>query len=170
MPETDQYEIQIARQQDLDEIVTIYNSSIPGRLATADTEPVTVESRQVWFDEHDPARRPLWVLWQDERIAGWASLQTFYGRPAYNGTVELSVYVHPDFQGKGIGSKLVSYAIQQAPALNIHTLLGFVFAHNDPSRTLLSKFGFEEWGHLPRVAVLDGVERHLAILGKRIGE
>ncbi|WP_411343427.1 GNAT family N-acetyltransferase [Paenibacillus sp. WLX1005] len=170
MSETVAYEIKIARQEDLAAIVDIYNSSIPGRLATADTEPVTVESRQAWFDEHQPERRPLWALWQGGRIAGWTSLQTFYGRPAYNGTVELSVYVHEDFKGKGIGSKLVSYAIQQAPALHIHTLLGFVFAHNDPSLNLLRKFGFEDWGHLPRVAILDGEDRHLAILGKRLGE
>ncbi|TKJ90585.1 N-acetyltransferase [Paenibacillus sp. CFBP13512] len=162
------YTIEIARQEDLPAIVDIYNSSIPARLATADTEPVTVESRQAWFDEHVPDRRPLWVLWQEGQIAGWASLQTFYGRPAYNGTVELSVYVHNDYQGKGIGSKLVSYAIEQAPSLHIHTLLGFVFAHNDPSLKLLRKFGFEDWGHLPRVAILDDVERHLAIVGKRI--
>jgi L-amino acid N-acyltransferase YncA len=46
-------------------------------------------------------------------------------------------------------------------------LLGFVFAHNEPSLKLLKKFGFSEWGYLPQVANLDGIERDLVILGKR---
>jgi len=47
-------------------------------------------------------------------------------------------------------------------------LLGFVFAHNTPSLALFGRFGFERWGLLPRVAVLDGVERDVAILGLRL--
>lgn len=52
--------------------------------------------------------------------------------------------------------------------MGINTLLGFVFGHNEPSLALLRKFGFEVWGHLPKVAVLDGVERDLVISGRRI--
>ncbi len=47
-------------------------------------------------------------------------------------------------------------------------MLGFVFGHNDAERRLFETFGFEPWGTLPRVAVLDGVERDLVILGRRL--
>ena len=53
-------------------------------------------------------------------------------------------------------------------SLNIKTLLGFVFAHNEPSMRLFVAHGFEVWGRLPRVAQLDDTERDLIILGKRI--
>lgn len=53
--------------------------------------------------------------------------------------------------------------------MGLSTFLGFVFAHNERSAALCRRFGFEEWGHLPRVAVLDGVERDLLILGRRVG-
>jgi L-amino acid N-acyltransferase YncA len=69
---------------------------------------------------------------------------------------------------RGLGSLMLQKAIQTCPELQIRTLLGFVFAHNQPSIKLLSKFGFNEWGHLPKVANLDGIERDLIILGRRI--
>jgi phosphinothricin acetyltransferase len=72
------------------------------------------------------------------------------------------------YQGRGIGSILLKKAIQECPRIQILTLLGFVFAHNEPSLKLLKKFGFSEWGYLPQVANLEGVERDLVILGKRI--
>jgi phosphinothricin acetyltransferase len=50
----------------------------------------------------------------------------------------------------------------------VHTLLGFIFGHNQPSLGLFGKYGFEKWAHFPRVANLDGIERDLIILGKRV--
>ena len=159
--------IRHAQADDLAAIVAIYNASIPGRMATADTEPVTVAARTAWFREFDPAHRPLWVFCDKQAgpIAGWLALRSFYGRPAYHGTVELSVYVDPPAQRRGIARALLGHALQAAPSLGIRTLLGFVFAHNVPSIALLDAAGFREWGHLPRVAELDGLERDVAILG-----
>jgi phosphinothricin acetyltransferase len=51
----------------------------------------------------------------------------------------------------------------------IHNLLGLIFVHNGPSLHMFKRAGFEEWGHLPKVAVLDGIERSVLIMGKRIG-
>lgn len=157
----------VARREDLPEIISIYNSTVPSRLATADTELVTVEARVPWFEEHRPDFRPLWVAEDDGRIAGWLSFSSFYGRPAYNGTAELSVYVHSGFRRKGVADYLLARAIEQAPSLGLVTLLGFVFGHNAPSLALFEKFKFERWGTLPGVASMDGVERDLVILGRR---
>ena len=104
---------------DLPAIVAIYNASIPGRAATADTQPVTVASRSDWFHEHNPNVRPLWVAVQNDIIAGWLSFQSFYGRPAYHATAELSVYIAPNWQRKGIGNALLSQAVVQAPRLGV---------------------------------------------------
>jgi L-amino acid N-acyltransferase YncA len=102
------FSLRDAAPDDLPAIVDIYNSTIPGRMVTADTEPVSVQSRQKWFDDHSPDFRPLWVLEKDGRICGWLSFQSFYGRPAYKATAEVSIYVHeayrPLFAAKGHGS------------------------------------------------------------------
>jgi phosphinothricin acetyltransferase len=63
---------------------------------------------------------------------------------------------------------LLERAIAQGPRLGLKTLMGFIFAHNDPSLRLFEKFGFEHWGYYPRVAELDGIERDLVIVGRRL--
>jgi L-amino acid N-acyltransferase YncA len=160
-------EVRIATEDDLPRIVAIYNTSIPGRMATADTAPVTVDARRDWFRAHSD-RCPLWVAEGDGRIVGWLSLSDFYGRPAYAATKEVSVYVDPDAQRRGLAGTLLDLALRRAPALGVTTLLGFIFSHNTPSLALFGKHGFERWGELPDVAVLDGVTRSLSILGRRL--
>jgi L-amino acid N-acyltransferase YncA len=160
----------LATLDDLPTIVAIYNSTIASREVTADTEPVSVESRLPWFHDHQPARRPLWVIEEAERdgIIGWISYSNFYGRPAYSGTAEVSIYIDEAWRGKGVGRFALQEAIDFAPQVNVHTVLGFIFGHNKPSLALFEKFGFETWARLPRVADLDGIERDLIILGKRV--
>ncbi len=160
--------IREATREDLQAIVDIYNETIPTRMVTADIEPVTVESREAWFLEHHPDFRPLWVVEINGHVCAWLSFQSFYGRPAYRHTAEISIYIAKTYRGKGIGKQLVQKAIDECPRLQIKTLLGFIFAHNEPSLRLFSHFGFETWGHLPKVAELDGIERDLVIVGKRI--
>lgn len=160
--------IRTAERSDLSEIVSIYNSTIPGRMVTADLEPVSVESRIPWFEQHTPCQRPLWVMEYDRSICGWLSFQPFYGRPAYQATAEISIYLHEDYRGKGLGRYFLQYALEQAPRFGVKTLLGFIFGHNQPSLKLFYEYGFAKWAELPRVAELDGIERDLIILGKRI--
>ncbi|HYD95782.1 MAG TPA: GNAT family N-acetyltransferase [Noviherbaspirillum sp.] len=162
------YSYRLARFEDLPAIVSIYNSTVPSRQVTADTEPVSVESRHAWFAEHTPQKRPLWVAEQDGEVIGWLSYSNFYGRPAYSGTAELSIYLREDARGKGLGRFFLKEAIAFAPEIKVHTLLGFIFGHNTPSLKLFEAFGFERWADMPRVATLDGVERDLVILGKRV--
>ncbi|WP_251551847.1 GNAT family N-acetyltransferase [Neobacillus muris] len=164
----DQLIIRDANLDDLPAIVEIYNSTIPSRMVTADVEPVTVETRIPWFNDHSPDVRPLWVVEDEGQICAWLSFQSFYGRPAYQHTAEISIYIHEQFRGKKLGRFLMEKAEIACAKLNIKTILGFIFAHNEPSIRLFTKFGFEKWAHLPRVAELDGVERDLIIMGKRI--
>jgi phosphinothricin acetyltransferase len=160
--------IRLATEPDLPAIVAIYNESIPGRLATADTEPVTVEDRRGWFHSHDSSTYPIFVDEDDGNIVGWASLSAFYGRIAYRRTAEVSTYVSTRRHRTGVGSRLREYLIAVSPDYGVDTLLSFVFAHNTPSIRMNEKYGFERWGHLPRVAILDGIERDLLIMGRRL--
>jgi len=155
---------------DLQRVVDIYNSTIPSRMVTADTHPVTVASRMEWFLKHQPGKRPLWVVENEGKMIGWVALHSFYGRPAYDQTAEISIYLHADFRGKGLGKKVLEYSIGESSKLGVKTLLGYIFAHNEPSLKLFRSFGFQEWGRLPNIAVLDGIERSLLILGKRISD
>jgi L-amino acid N-acyltransferase YncA len=158
----------IAESRDLPAIVATYNSTIPSRLVTADLEPVTVESRLEWFNKHSSQKRPLWIVKKNGSYAGWMSFSSFYGRPAYDGTAELSIYLQENFRENGLGKICLTYAMMQAPKLKISTVLGFIFGHNVPSLKLFESAGFKRWGHLPEVAKMDHELRDLIILGKKL--
>lgn len=157
--------IRYAKIEDLPEIVQIYNSTISSRMVTADLEPLTVEQKMEWFLEHNMSRRPLFVVEENGHIIGWLSFSSFYGRPAYDRTNEISIYIKEEFRGKGIGKTLLEKAIAFAPNIKVENILAFIFAHNIPSIKLFEKYKFEKWAHLPGVAVLDGVSRDLLIFG-----
>jgi phosphinothricin acetyltransferase len=160
--------IRFATEADLPRIVEIYNAAIPSRIATADTVAVTVDSRRSWFAEFSPERRPCWVAEQAGCIVGFFCFRSYYGRPAYHGSVESAVYVAPEVQGLGVGAALLDHALAAAPACGIKTVLAFIFGHNAPSIRLYLRRNFELWGKLPDVCEMDGKEYDVVIYGKRV--
>ena len=160
--------MRIASEKDLNDIVAIYNSTVSTRLATADTSEVSVESRIEWFRQHDPQKTPLYVHEEDGKVVAWISFQSFYGRPAYDHTAEISVYIAPGNRGKGLGRSLLIESLELTEQLDIKTVVAFVFSHNIPSIKLFKSVGFEEWGVLPDIAEMDGKEYSLSIIGKRV--
>jgi L-amino acid N-acyltransferase YncA len=161
------YEINHAVEADLPAIVDIYNTTVAGRMVTADLHPVTVADRQRWFEEHTEGHRPLWVMRVDGNIIAWLSFSSFHSRAAYDATAEISIYIDPAYRSKGVGSIFLEKAIEQCPGLGIRNIVALVFGHNEPSLALLRKFGFEQWGHLPGVALMDGIERDLVYMGRK---
>lgn len=160
-------EIRLATKTDLPAIVDIYNSTIPSQMVTADTTAVSLEQKTQWFQEHNSSY-PLWVIETQQKILGWLSFSPFYGRPAYQHTVEISIYVHELHRKKGVGETLMSHALKMGQALDHEIFLGFIFSHNYPSIHFFEKHGFKKWGLLPDVAKIDTNHRSLAIYGVKI--
>ena len=160
--------IRDAVEADLPAIAAIYNAAVRTRISTAQLEPVTVESRRNWLKDHSSDRHPFWVAEIDGQVAGWLTIKPFIQRAAYDGTVELSVYVDNKFRRRGIARSLLEEVIARASSLGIRAMVGLIFAHNEPSLRLFSNFGFSRWGFLPDVAILDGVHRDLTILGRHV--
>lgn len=155
-----------AKKDDLPKIVEIYNQIIPSRLATADLETVTVQSRKAWFDSFTPTH-PIWIIKKENKIVGWVALEPFYGRPAYEHTAEISIYIDKDGRHQGLGKKAVEFVINQLPHLGITAIVAYIFSHNLPSQKLFKSMNFTQWGHLPNVALMDGKKYSLDILGRR---
>jgi len=160
-----------ATRDDLPGIIEIYNESIPGGQATADLEPITVASREAWFGEFDPKRRPCWVAEDEGEVVGCVYLRSFYaGRPAYDATAEISTYLAKSHQGKGLGTILKEKMIAECPRLGVKNLLSFYFDHNEASRRINQKLGFQEAAHLTEIAEVFGKKRGLVIAILRIEE
>jgi L-amino acid N-acyltransferase YncA len=151
--------IRIAQIYDLPAIVDIYNQSIPSKQATGDTQPLRVEDRMRWFEEHRPDKHPIFVADVDGQVAGWCSLSAYRpGRAALRFTAEISYYISYAYQRRGIATALVEHALGACPALQIRHVFAIVLEGNQASLQLLEKIGFEQWGYLPQVADFDGKE------------
>lgn len=162
-------DVRDATVEDLAAMVAIYNQAIAQGLRTADTEPFTVKSRRSWFDEHEPARHPIFVAQENGAVVGYTTLSAYRaGRAALRGTAEISCYVDEKWHRRGVGSKLLAHAIAQARDRGFKTLLAIVIEANGGSRSLLERFGFATWGFLPRVLEHGGSEYAHVYLGLRI--
>lgn len=163
--------IRIARMEDLGALVEIYNQAIAVGQKTADLTPVSVEDRKAWFEQHAPSQYPLLAAEQDGVILGYLTLSPYRpGRMALRHTAEVSYYVHFEHHRQGVASQLLREAIDLCPALQIRTLFAILIDSNQASVRLLEKFGFEQWGHLPRVAEFDGVEFGHLYYGLRVAK
>jgi phosphinothricin acetyltransferase len=159
--------IRYATSADLPAIVAILNEAIPTGV-TAEKAPLSVESRRAWFEEHSPAKYPLWVEERDGRVVAWLSISQYYRQPAYDATGEISVYVASEYQRRGIAGSLLRLALATAPWLGFKTLVGYVWAHNEASIALFEAQDFERWGRLPDIAVVNGRPVDTVILGRHV--
>ncbi|WP_460962163.1 GNAT family N-acetyltransferase [Parasphingorhabdus pacifica] len=168
------YGHRLATRADLPAIVDIYNSTIPGRTSTCDLEPVSVASREAWFDASSPGRRPIWVGYDTrspQEVTGYLSFDEFLnGRAGYDVTADLAVYLHPEHRGRGQGDHLLREAVAHAPNLGVRTLAATIFARNTASLRLFESCGFREWGRLPGVAELDGLAHDVVFVGRPVGD
>jgi len=155
--------IRLATQNDLSAMTEIYNQAITRQTCTADTITFTVEERQPFFDAHQNDQYPLYVYTVEDNVVGYVYYSAYRpGRKAMDGTAEISYYLHDAYQGRGIGSELMAFAIKKAKSLQFTTLVAILLSVNEASIALLKKFKFEEWGRLPGIASFDyGLCDHL---------
>jgi L-amino acid N-acyltransferase YncA len=158
---------------DLPRIVEIYNFAVATRECSCDLEPTTVAARAESFAKHTPDHRPLWVAEDADapvrQVIGYLGFFHFMNeRPGYFITADVAIYLHPEHQHRGLGTYLLGEAIRHAPKLGVEVLAATIFASNEASLRLFAKHGFERWGTMPRVARLEGVERDLVMVGRRL--
>ena len=135
-----------ATTSDIFSILEIVNYSIEKTTANYNYEPQSLESQQKWFDNKMEAGFPILVAVLDEIVIGFGTYGTFREKIGYQFTVEHSVYVAPNFIGKGVGKVLLTELIQTARANGFHTMIGGIDASNAQSIAFHAKFGFKECG------------------------
>lgn len=143
--------IRHATENDLPEILAIYNEVIMNTTAVYDYEPHTLEMRQQWFRTKQEQGFPIFVATENEKIVGLSSIGPFRAWAAYKFSVENSVYVASNSRGKGIGKLLLPPLIRAAQNLGLHTIIAGIDATNEASIKLHRHFGFEEVAHFKEV-------------------
>ncbi|WP_210466252.1 GNAT family N-acetyltransferase [Rufibacter roseolus] len=145
------------------QVKAIYEQGIATGNATFQTSAPTWET---WDAAHLPHSRLVALTYSGE-VAGWAALSPVSGRCVYGGVAEVSVYLHEDFRGQGLGARLLSQLIQESEANGMWTLQAGIFRENEASIGLHQKCGFRMVGMRERIGQLDGQWRDTVLLERR---
>ena len=153
--------IRRAREEDIPQLMDIYNEAILHTTATFDMQEKTLEDRQNWFFAHR-GKYLLYVATEGKRILGYASLSAYSERPAYDGTVEFSVYISEEYHGQGLGTALTRKVLEEAKhSMEIHSVVSLITAENEVSVKLHEKLGFTFCGRMKEAGFKFG--RHLDV-------
>jgi L-amino acid N-acyltransferase YncA len=167
--------IRDAREQDLPDLLAIYNEVLLGSAAIWSDEPRTMTVHHAWFTERSARGLPILVLAAPDRVLGYSSYGPFRAWSGYDRTVESSIYLAPESRGKGLGTTLLSALIERARTQGYHVMIAGIDTDNAASIRLHEKLGFEQAAHFHQVGRkfgrwldllcferrLDGVAGHL---------
>ncbi|NLL78572.1 MAG: N-acetyltransferase [Clostridiales bacterium] len=142
---------------DLQELLDIYNYEVEHGVATLDLQPKNIVEWEKWFSAHNVDNHPLFVAEKEGKVAGYASLSAYREKEAYRTTVELSIYIGPQYRRQGIATVLMEFILEQARRdERIHTVVSVITAGNAASTRLHEKFGFEFCGTIREVGMKFG--------------
>ena len=145
--------IRKAEERDMEALFSIYNYEVEHGVATFDLNPKSMEERMEWFYAHNVDNHPLLTAELDGRAVGYASLSPYRDKEAYRETVELSVYVDPEFRRRGVARELMAAIIKEArERQDIHTVISVITGGNEASIRLHQAFGFVHCGTMREVA------------------
>lgn len=158
------YTIREMRKSDWAEVLEIYYQGIQTNMATFNTECPSYEE---WDKQHSPVCR--YVITVDDEVAGWAALMPVSKRQVYMGVAQLSIYIHVDNRGKGLGKALLQHLTEQSEIYNFWTLESHIFEENLASINLHEKCGFRKVGYRERLGKdRFGVWRSVVLMEHRI--
>lgn len=154
--------IRTAQEYDLQELLDIYNYEVEKGVATFDIHPKTLEERREWLLAHNIKNHPLIVAEIDGRVAGYASLSSYRDKEAFVSTVELSVYISPDFRRRGVATRLMEEILEMAKQdERTHCVVSVITSGNAASIRLHEKFGFTFCGTMHELGVKFGEYRSI---------
>ena len=142
--------IRKAEINDIKQIRNIYNKAIIETVATFDTVEKSTEDMKKWFESHG-SKYPIIVCEIEKQIVGWAALSSYSTRCAYSETTELSLYIKQEFQGQGIGNKLMKVILEEGKKSGVRAILARITDGNEISIKLHEKHGFFHVGILKKV-------------------
>jgi phosphinothricin acetyltransferase len=147
-------DVRPAAVDDAPAICRIYNQGIEDRIATLETELRTPAERREWMAARGP-RHPVIVAECDGVVVGWASLNRFNPRPAYDHVADLSVYVERQWRGRGVGRRLLERVVEAGRSLGYHKIVLAAFPFNTAGVALYERLGFVAVGVYREQGMLD---------------
>lgn len=142
--------IRPATDADLPQILDIHNDAIRRLDAIWSEAEETLADRKAWLDERKANGFAVLVAEDDGTILGHGSYGTYRSRAGYRKTIEHSIYLRADAQGRGVGKALMQALIDDAKAKSFHLMVAVIDARNEGSVKFHARFGFEMAGMIPQ--------------------
>jgi phosphinothricin acetyltransferase len=137
--------VRLATIDDAEAIRAIYNLEVLESTVTFDLVPRSLDEQQGWLTARSGAHAVV-VAEDGGALLGFASLSPYKERPAYRTTVEDSVYVHRDHQGRGVGKALLAELLTLATQHGFHAVMGRIVGGHEASIALHQGAGFSVVG------------------------
>jgi L-amino acid N-acyltransferase YncA len=151
-------------------IARIYNQGIEDRVATLETGLRSADERKVWLTERGERHPVLVAVTTEGQVVGWASLNQFNPRPAYDHVADFSVYVDRDARGSGVGRQLLEALEERARRIGYHKLVLAAFPTNVAGMRLYERSGFSVVGTYHEQGLLDGVWVDVILMEKLLAQ
>ena len=149
--------IQSITKNDISACLAIYNYEVINGVATLDLEPRTLEEWHEWYNAHSDEHHPIIVGTVNDVVVGYASLSPYRLKDAFKSTVELSIYIHQDYRGQGVATRLMERILEIAKEdTMLHNVVSVITAGNEESTKLHNRFGFTYCGLTPEVGFKHG--------------
>ncbi len=136
------------KEVDAIKILEIINYNILNSTSLYDYHERKLENQKIIFNEKLEKKFPILVAIEDQNLVGFGYYSEFRFREAYMYTVEHSVYVHHNHQGKGVGKLIMNELIKLANIQKLHTMIGVIDSNNLNSIDFHKMFGFEIVGNI----------------------
>lgn len=137
-------------ESDIPLLINIYNHFVMHTTASFHTEPVAIPE----FMEsvvHPNPRYQTYVITLDGNLQGYVQVMPHKKKQAYNTTGEVTIYLHPECVGKGIGTAAIQHIEAVAKERGFHSLIATICADNKPSIHSFSKNGYTQCAHFREV-------------------
>lgn len=162
------FSIRSVREQDLNAVLRIYNEGIEDRIATLESEKKDRDDMEEWFRNRQGRYQAL-AAERQGTIVGWAALNPYSQRCAYDGVAELSVYIAREHRGTGVGTQLLGALEELARRQKFRKIVLFTFPFNTAGQRLYRKLGYRVVGTFEKQGMLDGQEIDVQIMEKLLG-
>jgi len=144
-------ETRLAERDDLQAMLAIYNDAIINTTAVYDYQPRSSDAQRQWFETKQAQGLPVFVAHAGVTIIGFGSFGPFRPWPAYQYTVENSLYVDSSYRRRGAGTVLLGSLLEAAQRAGYHAMVAGIDATNEASLALHRKAGFQPVAHFREV-------------------
>ncbi|MCS2160467.1 L-methionine sulfoximine/L-methionine sulfone acetyltransferase [Scandinavium sp. H11S7] len=148
--------IRYASKEDCAAIAEIYNHAVLHTAAIWNDQTVDTDNRIAWCEARQIAGYPVLVSEENGTVTGYASFGDWRAFDGFRHTVEHSVYVHPQHQGKGLGRALLTQLITEARLIGKHVMVAGIESQNQASLKLHETLGFVTTAHMAQVGTKFG--------------